>query len=365
MKRFLLKTLDIAALSVFEPVVRLAFGEEPRVQLVKIGKFIGVPVLAFLVFLGVWQVAAMNIHTKFGTLPTPVDTYRQGRVLLAQVGQSYAAESAFYERKEKEVAQHLTLADRYRRAAELPQNASQRQGFLDEAAAQASLAKNAGDAIFSGTPTIIDRIVRSLQTVFMGFFVATAIALPVGILCGLSPVFMAAASPIIQVFKPVSPVAWVPIAMILVGALYSGDTFEPSMLSSALVVAACSLWPTLVNTALAVSSIDKDHMNVAKVLNLGWWERLFKIVIPSSLPLIFAGLRISLGVGWMVLIAAELLVQNPGLGQFIWDRFQDNSLPAFGQIFVALFVIGVVGFLLDRSMIILQRSVSFDMPATA
>lgn len=364
MKRFLLKFLDIAALSVFEPVVRLLFGEEPRVQLAKIGKFIGVPILAFILFLGVWQVAAMNIHTKFGTLPTPVDTYRQGRVLLGQVGGYYADRSAFYERKETEAAAHLTQADRFRRAAELPQNASQRQGFLNEAAAQASLADNARAAVFSDRPTILHRIWRSLQTVFLGFFVATAIALPVGILCGLSPVFMAAASPIIQIFKPVSPVAWVPIAMILVGALYSGDTFEPSMLSSALVVAACSLWPTLVNTALAVSSIDKDHVNVARVLNLGWWTRLFKIVIPSSLPLIFAGLRISLGVGWMVLIAAELLVQNPGLGQFIWDRFQDNSLPAFGQIFVALLVIGVVGFLLDRTMVILQRSVSFDMPVT-
>jgi len=361
-KKGLLKFLDIAALGVFEPVVRLCYGEEPRAQLAKIGKFIGVPILAAVLFLLVWQVVAMNIETKFGTLPTPVDTWEQAAVMASAVSAYNRAEQAFYAERRAEAAKLRALAAKYREAAALPKNAAQREAFLAEAEARQRLAQNAESAVFSGTPTIVHRIVRSLKTVFLGFFIATAIALPVGVLCGLSPVFMAAASPLIQIFKPVSPVAWVPIAMILVGALYSGDTFEPSMLSSAIVVAACSLWPTLVNTALGVASIDPDHLNVARVLNLGWWTRLFKIVIPSALPLMFAGLRISLGVGWMVLIAAELLVQNPGLGQFIWDRFQDNSLPAFGQIFVALFIIGVVGFLLDRAMIVLQRSVSFDAP---
>ncbi|MEM6259599.1 MAG: ABC transporter permease subunit [Planctomycetota bacterium] len=364
-KLFLLKALDIAALSVFEPIVRLCYGEDPKTQLKKIGKFIVIPIIAFIVFLGIWHAAASNIETKFGSMPTPGVTWEQTKVMANQVLENWQAKIAFYEQKEVLALEHETKAAQFAAAAELPKNAAEKDAFLAESVAQAKLAENARSAEYSGNSTILGRIGHSLFTVGIGFFLATVIALPIGILCGLNPVFMASASPIIQIFKPVSPVAWVPVAMILVGATYSGTLFLPAMLSSAIVVAMCSLWPTLTNTALGVASIDRDHMNVAKVLRLGWWTRLFKIVIPSSLPLIFAGLRISLGVGWMVLIAAELLVQNPGLGQFVWDRFQDNSSIAFGQIFVAIFIIGIIGFFLDRIMIILQRLVSFEATASA
>ena len=127
----------------------------------------------------------------------------------------------------------------------------------------------------------------------------------------------------------------------------------------------CAVWPALVNTALGVSSIDKDHLNVAKVLRLGFWNRLFKIVIPSSLPLVFAGLRISLGVGWMVLIAAEALSSSDGLGKFVWDEYQNGASHSFANIILACFVVGIIGFFLDRIMICLQRLVSFDDGATA
>jgi len=173
----------------------------------------------------------------------------------------------------------------------------------------------------------------------------------------------------IQIFEPVSPLAWLPIVMIVVGALYTTKPdeawFEKSFISSALTVALCSLWPTLTNTALGVASIEKDHLNVARVLNLDLWTRIRKIVIPSSLPLIFAGLRISLGVGWMVLIAAEMLAQNPGLGKFVWDMFQNGSSQTLAQIMVAVFTIGIIGFLLDRCMVALQKSVSFDTQVSA
>ena len=110
----------------------------------------------------------------------------------------------------------------------------------------------------------------------------------------------------------------------------------------------CSLWPALINTALGVASIDNDYLNVARVLKLGWWKKVRKIVIPSALPLIFTGPRLSLGVGWMVLIAAEMLAQNPGLGKFIWDEFQNGSSDSLGRIMVAVFTIGFIGFVLDR-----------------
>ena len=216
------------------------------------------------------------------------------------------------------------------------------------------------------------QIRTSLACVFLGFLIATAIAVPIGVLCGLSDVFMASMSPLIALFKPVSPLVWLPIVGIIIGGfeLQTVDSnwgwlATPSFLASAVTVALCSLWPTLVNTALGVASIDQDHVNVARVLRLGFWNRLFKIVIPSALPLIFTGLRISLGVGWMVLIAAELLSSSPGIGKYVGDMFNNGSSQSFAQLFVVVFVVGVVGLSLDRIMIVFQRLVSFDGAATA
>ena len=135
--------------------------------------------------------------------------------------------------------------------------------------------------------------------------------------------------------------------------------FQKSFINSAITVSLCSLWPTLINTALGVSSIDRDLMNVARVLRLKWTTTLFKVIVPASLPLIFTGLRLSLGVGWMVLIAAEMLAQNPGLGKFVWDEFQNGSSDSLGRIMVAVFTIGIIGFLLDRVMLALHQLVDF------
>ena len=127
---------------------------------------------------------------------------------------------------------------------------------------------------------------------------------------------------------------------------------------SAITVTLCSLWPTLINTALGVASIDKDLLNVGRVLQLSPGRKLTKLVLPSALPLIFTGMRLSLGVGWMVLIAAEMLAQNPGLGKFVWDEFQNGSRQSLARIMVAVLTIGLIGFLLDRIMLALQTAVS-------
>ncbi len=226
--------------------------------------------------------------------------------------------------------------------------------------------------------TLPAQTLRSLACVFTGFVLASIIAVPIGILCGLSSTFMAAMTPFIALFKPVSPIVWLPIALIIVGGLIPDPEnhwllnaveenwfigwlkINPAFIASAVTVALCSLWPTLVNTALGVASIDKDHLNVARVLRLGFTRRLVSIVIPSAMPLIFAGMRISLGVGWMVLIAAELLASSEGIGKFVWDMFNNGSSVTFAQMFVVMFVVGIIGFMLDRIMIILQRLVSFD-----
>ena len=227
--------------------------------------------------------------------------------------------------------------------------------------------------------TLFYQTKRSIATVFVGFLIAAGVAIPLGIMCGLNRVVMACLTPIISIFRPVSPVVWLLIFQIVIGAFFPDPethslfmfmnspnnplaflNTDPAMIFSACTVAMCALWPALVNTALGVSAIDKDHLNVAKVLRLGFWSRLFKIIIPSSLPLVFAGLRISLGVGWMVLIAAEALSTSDGLGKFVWDEFQNGSSASFANIILACFVVGIIGFFLDRLMIILQRLVSFD-----
>jgi len=149
------------------------------------------------------------------------------------------------------------------------------------------------ERVFTGAPTYYDQIWTSIKTVFFGFLIATAIAVPLGIMAGLSPLANAALNPLIQIFKPVSPLAWLPIVTMVVSATYVGTDgwFSKSFLNSAITVTLCSLWPTLINTSLGVASIDKDLVNVSKVLKMGTWTKITKLVLPSALPLIFTGLR--------------------------------------------------------------------------
>lgn len=524
----ILRFLDVTGFTVFDPMVRLAFGEEPKKQVEAILKFFVTP-LVFLCFcLWVWWTVAPNHKTKSGEVPTP-DVVWQSAVIndtfskrekfkesdfllvgaereaaLADVEQQIVDNTVILEGLQAELAQHeadyeaqldervaplqadldalratngaildtkkaaitaeaekieagsgstdalvaairaegeakdagraqesLIKADietirseKYepREAARLAVNAvadevqflKKRVDFLSDAnrsmkvavakeklsASQEKLlgADSAKAAVleakkvvrgeesierlegqqYASAMTVYLQIKRSLFTVFIGFIAAAAIAIPVGILCGLSRIAMACLTPIISVFKPVSPVVWLLIFQIVVGAFFpdpeshpfflffnslpfiGGLGINPALIFSACTVAMCAVWPALVNTALGVSSIDKDHINVARVLRLNFWERLTKIIIPSAMPLVFAGLRISLGVGWMVLIAAEALSSSDGLGKFVWDEYQNGSSFSFANIIYACFVVGIIGFFLDRMMIILQRFVSFD-----
>ena len=217
---------------------------------------------------------------------------------------------------------------------------------------------------YSGNKTFYDQIWISLLTVSIGFFIATIVAVPIGVLCGISPLFNTAMNPLIQLFKPVSPLAWFPIVFVVttwgIDTPPSDSIWQRALWTSAGVVMLCSLWPTLINTAVGVASVDKDHLNVTKVLKLGWAKRIWKIVLPASLPLIFTGLRLSIGVGWMVLIAADMMAQNQGLGKFVWDMYQNGDTMSTAQIIVAVFVIGGIGFFLDRIMLVFQRLVTFE-----
>jgi nitrate/nitrite transport system permease protein len=308
-------------------------GADPRERARSLLLALGVPVLALGIFLWLWSVSAARVQTSLGAVPGPVQVLAQAKALLDDHLAERAKEAEFYRRQEERNRKLL---------AEDPQAEVRIHGW-------------------TGKPTFLDQIFTSLKTVFTGFLLATLVAVPLGILCGSSRVIQAALNPMIQVFRPVSPLAWLPIVTLIVSAVYvtsDGAMFEKSFLVSAITVTLCSLWPTLINTAVGVTSVDRDLLNVSRVLQLPWATRVRKIVVPSALPYIFTGMRLSLGVGWMVLIAAEMLAQNPGLGKFVWDEFQNGSDASLGRIMVAVVAIGVIGFLLDRVMLGLQQLAS-------
>lgn len=292
------------------------------------------PLIGLLLFLAIWNGVAKSIDTSLGQFPGPAQVWEQGGALIDEHIAQREKADAFYLRQEQ------------RNAARMAQDPSYVPKLRE----------------FTGAPTFFDQIWTSLYTVMVGFVIASFIAVPVGILCGLSKSAYTAINPLIQLFKPVSPLAWLPLVTMVVSALYVSDdpAFSKSFVTSAFTVSLCCLWPTLINTAVGVSNIDKDLINVSKVLRLTPLSHLTKIVLPSSIPMIFTGLRLSLGIGWMVLIAAEMLAQNPGLGKFVWDEFQNGSSESLARIMVAVLTIGAIGFVLDRLMLSIQQAVSWD-----
>ena len=204
-----------------------------------------------------------------------------------------------------------------------------------------------------------------MKTVFAGFMLALFIAVPIGIVIGLNDNLRKAFNWLIQVFKPVSPVVWLLLVFMIVKTVMLGSDVDTSFLISFISVGLCAMWATLVNTAVGVSSVDKDYMNVANVLQLNVFKKIFKVILPSSIPMIFTGMRITISVAWMVLIAIELLAQSPGLGSFVWEEFQNGANDSNAKIIVAMFAIGFIGFLLDRLMVLLQNWVAFEKTAVA
>ena len=325
------KWFQILGLSWMTPILKAIAGDNPSAQIKEIWRLLAVPLLAIVAFLMLWGMLAPKVETSLGAVPGPAQVWSEAVNLHADAEAKAQSKAEF----DAKVAQ---LNERRIQQGKEPVNRA-----------------------YTGAPTYYQQIWTSIQTVFFGFLIATAIAVPLGIAAGLSPIANAVLNPLIQIFKPVSPLAWLPIVTMVVSALAaSNDGLLPkSFVISAVTVTLCSLWPTLINTALGVSSIDKDLVNVSKVLKMNTWTKITKLVLPSALPLIFTGLRLSLGVGWMVLIAAEMLAQNPGLGNFVWDEFQNGSSSSLAKIMVAVLTIGIIGFLLDRVMYALQSLFTF------
>ncbi len=188
----------------------------------------------------------------------------------------------------------------------------------------------------------------SIIRVLAGFILAVIVALPIGFLIGMSPLFYKALQPYIQILKPVSPLAWMPLALFVI---------KDSIMSSIFVIFICSIWPMLINTAFGVMSVKSDWLNVARTLEMNSFQKAFKIILPASLPTIFTGLRISMGISWLVIVAAEMLVGGTGIGYYVWNEW--NNLDLTSVVF-SIIMIGMIGMLLDSFIAYLSRFFNYN-----
>jgi len=183
----------------------------------------------------------------------------------------------------------------------------------------------------------------SLVRVAKGFLLAVVIGTPLGFLLGLSRTFQRAFDPLIQILRPISPLAWLPLGLII---------FQRSEPAALFTIALCAMWPTVINTAVGVRSINPEYLAVGRVLRLSRTRMLRKIIIPASLPYVFTGFRLSLGIAWLVIVASEMLTGAPGIGGFLWQEY--NSL-VYSHILLSIVTIGLIGFALDRLMGVAER----------
>ena len=326
----LAKICDMLGLTWFVPVVHFIAGRERAYQARTFARMVGLPLLAIALVMLLWQAIALQVQVGTMHLPTPGQVWARGVEQVVEM----RSESVRHQQYE----------------AELSTTAADLKMTTDEVRSQMP---------FAGKKLFVDQVLLSLKTAFVGVGLAVLVAVPVGILCGLSNTIFSMMNPLIQILKPVSPLAWFPVVYLLCNTAVSNNgPVSKSFLVAALVVSLCSLWPALINTANGVANVERDHLNVAKVLNLNFFEKVWRIVLPASLPSIFTGIRLSLGIGWMVLIAAEMMAVSPGLGSFIWDWYQSSNETSLSYLMLAVIVIGLIGFLLDRIMIAIQRIIS-------
>src|SRR3954447_18011423 len=191
------------------------------------------------------------------------------------------------------------------------------------------------------------QLAYSIARVAIGYFLAVAVAIPIGFLIGMSPLMSRALDPFIQVMKPISPLAWMPLA------LY---TIKDSGLSAIFVIFVCSLWPMLINTAFGVAGVRREWLNVARTLEVGTLRRIFTVILPAAAPTIVTGMRISIGIAWLVIVAAEMLVGGTGIGYFVWNEWNNLSIT---NVIIAILMIGLVGMLLDQMLARVGRLVTF------
>ena len=192
------------------------------------------------------------------------------------------------------------------------------------------------------------QIAWSLGRVLLGFGIAALVAIPLGFVIGMSPLLNAALNPFIQVLRPVSPLAWMPLALF---------TIQDSSISAVFVIFICSIWPMLLNTAFGVSAVRREWLNVARTLEAGTWRTAFRVILPAAAPTILTGMRISIGIAWLVIVAAEMLVGGTGIGYWVWNQWNNLSI---ADICIAILMIGLVGLALDRLLGLAARAVAWQ-----
>jgi nitrate/nitrite transport system permease protein len=223
-------------------------------------------------------------------------------------------------------------------------------GFPTLAQMGGTFVKHLSDPFYDNGPNdkgIAIQLAHSLGRVGLGFLFACLVAVPLGFVIGMSPLLQKAFDPFIQVLKPISPLAWMPLA------LY---TIKDSSVSGVFVIFICSVWPMLINTAFGVASVKREWLNVARTLEVKPLRKAFLVILPAAAPTILTGMRISMGIAWLVIVAAEMLVGGTGIGYFVWNEWNNLSLT---NVIFAILVIGVVGMLLDLAFAQLQRMVTY------
>lgn len=225
-----------------------------------------------------------------------------------------------------------------------------KSGFPTLAQMGAVIAKNLASPFYDNGPNdkgVGLQLAYSLGRVALGYLLAALVAIPLGFVIGMSPLVHRALDPFIQVLKPISPLAWMPLA------LY---TIRDSGVSGIFVIFICSLWPMLINTAFGVASVRREWLNVARTLEVSPLRKAFEVILPAAAPTILTGMRISMGIAWLVIVAAEMLVGGTGIGYFVWNEWNNLSLP---NVIFAILVIGIVGMLLDLMFARLQKAVTY------
>ncbi len=358
MKDKIINVLRFIGLGFFEPAVRLAAGEDPKKNLTALFQKVFFPIISIFLFFVLWNVGATKLYNV--EKDYKIDTARETRGEAGVKEELARIESG--ESTVNSLPAPSAVWDAFKNLLKDHKEISAKKKAFTERVAKTNEKREAQglDAItYTGRPSFVDQVKTSLWTVFCGFLLALVLAVPIGMLLGLSETLRSSMNWLIQIFKPVSPVVWFLLVYMIVKTLtltYDGDV---SFIISFIAVGLCAMWATLVNTTLGVSTVDNDYINVAKVLNLSVGQKVFKIVLPSAFPLIFTGLRITVSVAWMVLIAIELLSQSPGLGTFVWEEFQNGANDSNAKIIAAMFVIGIIGFMLDRIMFSIQKLVTF------
>jgi nitrate/nitrite transport system permease protein len=235
-------------------------------------------------------------------------------------------------------------------AANAATGTSGKSGFPTLGQMGQAIARNLASPFYDNGPNdkgVGLQLAYSLGRVGLGYLLAAIVAIPLGFVIGMSPLIYRALDPFIQVLKPISPLAWMPLA------LY---TIKDSAISGIFVIFICSIWPMLINTAFGVAGVRKEWLNVARTLEVTPLRKAFEVILPAAAPTILTGMRISMGIAWLVIVAAEMLVGGTGIGYFVWNEWNNLSLP---NVIFAVLVIGIVGMLLDLMFARLQKAVTY------